>query len=94
LKHKKIKRYYQLFRRAFDIFYNELAHINIKKSILQMAVKAVNDTAGPDGLVPILLVFEAYPRISHNSSSSPIITKRAKAIRKAMAEVRKLIIFR
>jgi hypothetical protein len=55
-----------------------------------MAVKAVNNTAGPDGLVLILLVFEAYPRISHNSPFSPTITKRAKAIRKAMAEVRKL----
>jgi hypothetical protein len=59
-----------------------------------MAVKAVNDTIGSDGLVPILLVFEAYPRISHNSPSSPIITKRAEAIRKAIAEVRKLTAFR
>jgi hypothetical protein len=55
-----------------------------------MAVKAVNDTAGPDGLIPTLLVFEAYPRISHNSPPSPIIIKRAEAIRKAMAEVGKL----
>lgn len=29
----------------------------------QMAFKAVNDTAGPDGLVPTLFVFGAYPRI-------------------------------
>jgi hypothetical protein len=28
---------------------------------LQMAVKAVNDTAGPDGLVLTLLVFGTYP---------------------------------
>ena len=28
---------------------------------LQMAVKAVNDSAGPDRLIPILLVFGAYP---------------------------------
>ena len=27
---------------------------------LQMAVKAVNDFAGLDGLIPILLVFGAY----------------------------------
>jgi hypothetical protein len=59
-----------------------------------MAIKAVNNTADSDGLVPTLLVFEAYPRISHNSSFSPIITKRAEAIRKAMAEVRKLTAFR
>jgi len=32
----------------------------IKELALQMAVKATNDTAGPDGLVLILLVFGAY----------------------------------
>ena len=30
-----------------------------------MAVKAVNNTAGPNGLVPILLVYRAYLRISN-----------------------------
>ncbi len=29
-----------------------------------MAVKAVNDLAGPDGIVPTLLVFGAYPRLT------------------------------
>jgi hypothetical protein len=29
-----------------------------------MAVKAINNTAGPNGLVPTLLVYRAYPRIS------------------------------
>jgi len=28
---------------------------------LQMAFKAINDMAGPEGLVPTLLVFKAYP---------------------------------
>ena len=32
-----------------------------KELTLQMAVKAVNDSAGLDRLVPILLVFSAYP---------------------------------
>ena len=31
---------------------------------LQMAVKAVNNTASPNGLVPTLLVYRAYLRIS------------------------------
>jgi hypothetical protein len=30
-----------------------------------MAVKAVNNTAGPNGLVPTLLVYRAYLRISN-----------------------------
>ena len=34
-------------------------------AILQMAVKAVNDTAGLDGLVPTLLVYRAYLRMSN-----------------------------
>jgi hypothetical protein len=58
------------------------------ESILQMAVKAVNDTAGPDGLIPILLVFGTYPRLSDMSPPSPSITARAAAIHKAMTEVR------
>ena len=30
-----------------------------------MAVKAINDTAGPDGLVPTLLVYKAYLRMNN-----------------------------
>ena len=32
-----------------------------KELTLQMAVKAVNNSAGLDGLIPILLIFGAYP---------------------------------
>jgi hypothetical protein len=39
-----------------------------------MAVKAVNDTAGPNGLVPTLLVYRAYPQISNLDPSTPPIT--------------------
>ena len=55
-----------------------------------MAVKAVNDTAGPDGLVPTLLVYGAYPRMSKLDPPAPSVTDRAAAIRKAMAEIVKL----
>ena len=55
-----------------------------------MAVKAVNDTAGPDGLVPTLLVYGAYPRMSNLGPPAPSITERAAIIRKAMAEIVKL----
>jgi hypothetical protein len=56
-----------------------------------MAVKAVNDTAGSNGLIPTLLVFGAFPQISHNSPLSPSITKRAKAVNQAMKKLRKHI---
>ena len=55
-----------------------------------MAVKAVNDTAGPNGLVPTLLVYRAYLRISNLDPPTPSITERATIIRKAMAEIVKL----
>src|SRR5690348_1952920 len=58
--------------------------------ILQMAVKAVNDLAGPDGLVPTLLVYGAYPRLTEMDPPSPSITKRAEAIRAATKEVRRI----
>ena len=55
-----------------------------------MAVKAVNDTAGPDGLVPTLLVYGAYPRMSNLDPPAPSVIDRAAIIRKAMAEIVKL----
>jgi hypothetical protein len=58
--------------------------------MLQMAVKAINDSAGPDGIVPTLLVFGAYPRLTEMDPPSPLVTKRAEAIRAASKEVRRL----
>jgi hypothetical protein len=55
-----------------------------------MAVKAVNNTAGPNGLVPTLLVYRAYLRISKLDPPAPSVTDQAAAIRKAMAEIVKL----
>jgi hypothetical protein len=58
--------------------------------MLQMAVKAINNTAGYDGIVPTLLVFGAFPRITHIDPPTPSIAQQATAIKKAMAEVTKL----
>ena len=55
-----------------------------------MAVKAVNDTAGLDGLVSTLLVYRAYLRISNLDPPAPSITEQAAAIQKAMTEIVKL----
>ena len=38
-----------------------------------MAFKAINDLARPNGLIPILLVFRAYPRIIKLDMLSPIV---------------------
>jgi len=55
-----------------------------------MAIKAVNDTASPNGLVPTLLVYGAYLRISNLGPPTLSIMERAAAIQKAMAEIAKL----
>ena len=45
-----------------------------------MTIKAVNNTASPDGLVPTLLVYGAYLRISNLGSPTPSITEQAAVI--------------
>ena len=55
-----------------------------------MAIKAVNNTAGPDKLVPTLLVYRAYLRMSKLDPFALSITEQATAIWKAIAEIVKL----
>ena len=47
-------------RRIYKIISSELKGAS-KELTLQIAVKAVNNSASPDRLIPILLVFGAYP---------------------------------
>jgi len=85
----KVERYHAPLRRAYRILKAELNGTS-DEIILQMAVKAVNDSAGPDGLVPTLLVFGAYPRLTDESPASASVQARGEAVRKAMREVQKL----
>jgi hypothetical protein len=55
-----------------------------------MAVKAINNTTGPNGLVPTLLVYGAYPRISKLDPPTPSVIDRVAVIRKVMAKIVKL----
>jgi hypothetical protein len=55
-----------------------------------MAVKAINNTTSPDRLVPTLLVYEAYLRISNLNPPALSIMEQVAAIRKAMAKIVKL----
>jgi hypothetical protein len=55
-----------------------------------MAFKAINNIAGPNGLIPILLVYSAYPQITKYNPPLPLVTQQAFAIKKAMAKVQKL----
>jgi hypothetical protein len=55
-----------------------------------MAIKAVNNTASPNRLVPTLLVYGAYPRMSNLGPPAPSITEQAAIIRKVIAKIVKL----
>jgi hypothetical protein len=55
-----VERYYSPLRRIYYIITSKILEIN-KDIVLQMAFKAINDSAGLDGLIPTLLVFRAYP---------------------------------
>ncbi len=58
--------------------------------LLQIVVKAINDSAGLDRIVLTLLVFSAYLRLTKDLPLSPSITARTTAIHKAIKEVRRI----
>jgi hypothetical protein len=84
-----MEQYYNPLRRVYQIIIIELPGID-RDTALQIVFKALNDTTSPDGLVPTLLVFGVYPRITELDAPSPTVTQRANAVRKAIAEIHKL----
>jgi hypothetical protein len=59
-----------------------------------IAIKAVNDSVGTDGIIPTLFVFEVYPRITDNLAPSVIVIKRTETIRKTIKEIKTLYAYR
>jgi hypothetical protein len=70
----KVKRYHQLLRRAYEIIRDKLHDKASSEIVLQIAVKAVNNLAEPDGIVPTLLIFGAYPKMAEDSILSLSVT--------------------
>lgn len=73
----------------YDILIVELL-LQSSENILQMAIKAVDDTARLNGLVPTLLVSGALPRTTIDSETSFSVIQRAQVIKKAIIELRKI----
>jgi len=67
-----VEHYHGPIRRAYLIITAEINGIN-KDTALQMAFKAINDSAGPDGIVPTLLVYGALPRITEYNALLPTV---------------------
>ena len=55
-----IERYYIPICQVYIIIAIEIRDIN-REIALQIAFKAINNTIGLDSLIPILLVYSAYP---------------------------------
>ena len=85
----KVERYHAPLARAYAIIKEETQDTSLEY-VLQSAIKAVNDSIGPKGLVPTLLVFGTYPRMTPAIGTTPSIQQRAAAIHKAMRELNRI----
>lgn len=83
-----VERYHAPLRAAYKKIRDSLPRLESDEDCLQLAVKAVNDTIGPEGLCPTLLVFGAIPRPARKTPA-PQQLERAKAIDEAMNAVGK-----
>ena len=82
-----VERYHDPLRKAYRIIKKEVPNID-DECALQYAVKSLNDSTGPDGLVPTLLVYGALPRLGlPTDKPSTGILQRAIAVRKATASL-------
>ena len=55
-----------------------------------MVLKAINDTIGPDGITPTLLVYGTIPRMVESDLPTASITQRSNVIKKVMKELQVL----
>ena len=71
---RMVKCYYGPLCRIYHIIIMEL--LNISKNIaLQIAFKVINNSIGPNSLIPTLLVFRAYLYIVKSNAPNPIVIK-------------------
>jgi len=74
---------------VYEILTYELP-ITSKDVLLQIVVKAINNSAGLDRIVLTLLVFGVYLRLTKDSPLSPSIIVRTTAIYKVIKELRRI----
>ena len=67
-----VEYYYSPLRYIYYIITKELLDIS-KDIALQMAFKVINNSAGPNSLIPTLLVFRAYLYIVESNIPNPIV---------------------
>jgi hypothetical protein len=89
-----VKRYHVELREAYQMISDDLTTESInetvsKEIVLQIIVKAINDTVDSDDLMFILLIFETYSRMHIMNFSTSSIIQRVMTIEKVMIEIRK-----
>ena len=85
------ERYHQPLRNTYRKL-ESIYPLQDKSLLLQCAVKGMNDTLGPEGIVPSLLVFGEYPQAFTRSEvrpNRPTADKRVKIANDARAEMAK-----
>ena len=86
-----VERYYGPLHRVYLIITTKIPGIEPDLA-LQISFKAINNSVGLNGLIPNLLVFGAYLRMTESDTSSLSIIQCAMAMKKAIDEVRKCTI--
>lgn len=81
--HASLRRIYRKVKSSFP-------HLS-KHALLKLAVKAMNDTSGENGLVPLFLVFEIFPRLPIISHDLPNQEKRVKIMVEAQMEMNAIV---
>ena len=69
---KMVECYYGPLYCIYHIITAELLDIS-KDIALQIAFKAINNSIGPNGLIPTLLVFKAYLHIVESNAPNPTV---------------------
>jgi hypothetical protein len=76
-------------QRAYDILIKELLDTD-RDILLQITIKAINDTASPNGLILTLLVWGAYPKMNRDSALVLSVKKRNAAYRYTKTELERI----
>lgn len=84
-----VERYHHPLRTAYEKLRSSLGSDEKDHDVLQLAVKSVNDTLGPEGLTPTLLVYGIIPRPARKVPALKQI-ERAKAMEQAMKAFEKV----
>src|SRR5881628_2649395 len=82
-----IEHYHAPLRQAWNIINQDVPATNAKDRAanLQAAIKTVNDSIGPNGLIPTLLVFGTLPHLAlPTDSTTPNITQHTTTLHHAM----------